>query len=323
VPAPASVFDDPGPVMALLGREGGRYVTIAGEPATLEEALLIPTPPDLDPIEGAYYRAGHNRSLSARPAWAYATHAESPLGRDGGLMPLRTWNEFWDATVGAKGLTRVGAYRSPPSAWNFGTLDFLGVRWFVTPAALDGAQAAVLAEHGFRLRTKVTYVSVWERPAPPLARMVHAVDVVPGADERVARLRAGYPLTERVMVEAPLPGLDGVSPPERAGEALVQAITEQTSVRVRVRTGAPGVLVLADPWYPGWRAHVDGQATEILRVDHGFRGVQLPAGEHEVVFTYHDIGMQVGALLAVATAVGLGAAAAWARRRRRRASGAG
>jgi len=315
VPAPASVYDDPGAVMALLGREGGRYVTNAGEPATLEEALKIPTPPELSPIQGAYYRAGHNRSLSARPAWAYATHAESPLGRDGGLMPLRTWNEFWEATVGAEGLTRLGTYPSPPSKWNFATLDFLGVRWFVTPALPD-AEAEVLAEHGFTLRASETYVLVWERPAPPVARMQYAIDVVPGAAERIARLKAGYPLAERAMVEAPIPGLtDQVTP---ASPPQVTTETGQSRVSVRVRTEKAGLLVLADPWYPGWKAEVDGRGTEIHRVDHGFRGVAVPAGEHQVVFTYHDAGMQAGALLALATAAGLGALGMWARIRRRR-----
>jgi hypothetical protein len=315
VPAPASVFDDPGPVMALLGREGGRYVTNAGEPATLEEALKIPTPPGLSPIQGAYYRAGHNRSLSARPGWAYATHAESPLGRDGGLMPLRTWNEFWEATVGAEGLTRLGTFQSPPSTWNFATLDFLGVRWFVTPA-LPEPETDVLAEHGFRLRATETYVSVWERAAPPIARMQYAVDVVPSAAERIARLRAGYPLAGRAMVEAPIPGLADQAPP--ASPAQVTTVTGQTRVTVRVRTAKAGLLVLADPWYPGWRAEVDGRGTEVHRVDHGFRGVVVPAGEHEVVFTYRDAGMQAGILLALTTAAGLAAVGLWARIRRRR-----
>jgi hypothetical protein len=231
-------------------------------------------------------------------------------------MPLRTWNEFWVATVGAKGLPRVGTYSSPPSAWRFSTLDFLGVRWFITPT-LPEAEVKVLEGHGFKLRAQETYVYIWERAAPPIARMQYAFDVVPNAQERIARLAAGYPLDKRAMLEEPIPGLADQEPPATAPQ--VQTTTEQTRVTVRVRTDKAGLLVLADPWYPGWRAEVDGRGTEIHRVDHGFRGVQLPAGEHEVVFTYHDYAMQAGLLFALATLAGLGAFWMWRRIRRRRA----
>ena len=318
--APDSVYDDPGPVMNLLGREKGRYVTITGEPATLAEALEIPVPPGISRSQVSYYRAGHNRSLSARPGWAYATHAETPLGRDGGLLPLRTWNEFWDATVGAKGVTRVGTFQSPPSTWNFAMLDFLGVRWFVTPEQ-PAAEARVLADHGFRLREKDTYVLVWERPAPPIAGMRYAYDVVPDPAERIARLKAHYPLAERAMVEAPVPGLTDAAQAAPAAPAQVTTVTEQTSVTATVDTAKPGLLVLADPWYPGWRATVDGHGTPVLRVDHAVRGVVVPAGRHTVVFTYQDRPTQAGALLALAGLAGLATVWLFGRLRRRRRGG--
>jgi uncharacterized membrane protein YfhO len=87
-------------------------------------------------------------------------------------------------------------------------------------------------------------------------------------------------------------------------------------VRVSVPTGADGLLVLADPWYPQWRVRVDGRPAELLRVDHAFRGVRVPAGSHEVVFTQEDRAMRLGVGLAVATCLALaGAWAGWALRR--------
>ena len=41
-----------------------------------------------------------------------------------------------------------------------------------------------------------------------------------------------------------------------------------------------------DTWYPGWTATLDGAPAEILRADFLFRGVVLPAGQHEVSMTY-------------------------------------
>jgi hypothetical protein len=84
-------------------------------------------------------------------------------------------------------------------------LDLLGVRWFVT-AGLPPDQIRVMERNGFRIVQREAWFPLWERWAPPLARMQYDVDVVPDAGERVARLRAGYPLLERAIVERPVGG---------------------------------------------------------------------------------------------------------------------
>ena len=57
-------------------------------------------------------------------------------------------------------------------------------------------------------------------------------------------------------------------------------------VVVRARSAEPGLLVLKDAYYPGWRATVNGEETPIFAANALFRGVPLPAGESEVVFSY-------------------------------------
>jgi uncharacterized membrane protein YfhO len=83
-----------------------------------------------------------------------------------------------------------------------------------------------------------------------------------------------------------------------------------------VETATDGLLVLADPWYPQWRVEVDGRPAELLRVDHAFRGVRVPAGSHRVTFTYQDRALWLGAALSLATCMAL--AGVWTLRRRRR-----
>jgi len=183
------------------------------------------------------------------------------------------------------------------------------VRWFVT-AGLPPDQIRVMERHGFQIVQREAWFLLWERPAPPLARMQYDADVVPDAGERLARLRAGYPLLERAIVERPV---EGLARPPAPPQVQVQE-REQTRVRVSVRTGADGLLVLADPWYPQWRVRVDGRPAELLRVDHAFRGVRVPAGSHEVVFTYEDRAMRLGVGLAVATCLALAGAWGWRRR---------
>jgi hypothetical protein len=96
------------------------------------------------------------------------------------------------------------------------------------------------------------------------------------------------------------PAADGVlidddTPPARDyGAAAAQANAGQ----VRIVSWEPGriaidvdadhgaVLALHGIYYPGWIAELDGNVVPILRADVLFRGVEVPAGHHRVVFQF-------------------------------------
>ncbi|HKQ00487.1 MAG TPA: YfhO family protein, partial [Actinomycetes bacterium] len=317
---PTAAYNDPGPVMERLGREGGRYVSIAWDAADTPDRrrdLAATMPPGLSDRMRRGWRLTWPRRLAARPAWEYATGAETVSGRDGGLLPLRTYQEFFTAAVNPAGRLSAGVTLEGPSRWRWPALDLLGVRWFVT-GGLPPDQIRVLETNGFKVAQRDAWFLLWERPAPPLARMVYDVDTVADPAERLARLEAGYPLLERAMVEQPLTGL---ARPARPGDARVTQ-RDQTRVRVSVRTDADGLLVLGDPWYPQWRVEVDGRPAELLRVDHALRGVRVPAGSHQVVFTYQDRAFQAGLTLSALTLCGLAGVWGWRRVRSRWAAGA-
>ena len=57
-------------------------------------------------------------------------------------------------------------------------------------------------------------------------------------------------------------------------------------VEVNTQNSNPSILLLTDSFYPGWKAEVDGEDVPILRANYAFRGVAVPAGAHQVLFTY-------------------------------------
>jgi hypothetical protein len=57
-------------------------------------------------------------------------------------------------------------------------------------------------------------------------------------------------------------------------------------VEIDVASELGGVLALHDTWYPGWVAEIDGVRAPILRADVLFRGLEVPAGRHRVVFRF-------------------------------------
>jgi hypothetical protein len=100
--------------------------------------------------------------------------------------------------------------------------------------------------------------------------------------------------------------------PQPGPKLLVAGIAEDRPERVvaQVTTGAPGILVLTDLWYPGWVAESDGKRVDILRANGFFRGVPLAAGSHRVVFRYRPVSFFLGAALSV-VALGAMAILAW------------
>jgi len=97
---------------------------------------------------------------------------------------------------------------------------------------------------------------------------------------------------------------------------------DYSKVEVSVQTQTDGVLVLPDPYYPQWHVKVDGKPAKLLEVDHAFRGVKVPAGAHQVVFTYQDRAMQAGFALTLLTCLGILGLGGWSRRRAPRAGDA-
>jgi uncharacterized membrane protein YfhO len=74
---------------------------------------------------------------------------------------------------------------------------------------------------------------------------------------------------------------------------------EAERVVVRVQAAQPGFLVLADQYFPGWRAEVNGSEAEIVRANVTFRAVEVPSGDSEVVFVYRPFSVRLGALISL------------------------
>ena len=75
-------------------------------------------------------------------------------------------------------------------------------------------------------------------------------------------------------------------------------------VAIGVTTEAPGLLVVATTWMPGWSALVDGVAGEVLRGDFWLQVVPLrTAGRHKIVLRYIPPGFALGVAVSAATAI--------------------
>jgi len=54
-----------------------------------------------------------------------------------------------------------------------------------------------------------------------------------------------------------------------------------------VSTDGDGLLVVSQPFYPGWQARIDGEQVAVHRVDTLLQGVPVRAGSHRVELSFH------------------------------------
>ena len=74
-------------------------------------------------------------------------------------------------------------------------------------------------------------------------------------------------------------------------------------VVLNVNVSEPATLILTDGHYPGWHVLVDGEEERLFAIDELLRGVEIPTGEHEVVFEFRPTTFRIGLAISLSAFV--------------------
>jgi len=185
--------------------------------------------------------------------------------------------------------------------------SMLNVKYIISPRALPELQLECLHDGPVKIYRNR---DVWPRAflarqviacADDAAelRRIHAADFEPLTAFVPQAELDRLPAQLRAAVSAGGPG------PENADVRIEHCAANR--VELRADTQAPGLLVLSDTWFPGWRALVNGSEEPLLRVNHTLRGVALGPGSSRVEFVYRPrsfiVGLAITALTALVLAV--------------------
>jgi hypothetical protein len=107
----------------------------------------------------------------------------------------------------------------------------------------------------------------------------------------------------------------GGTPPEPS-ESVTVTRSDPQRVELRAVLDRPGLIVLADTDYPGWRLTIDGTAAPIERTNRLMRGAFVKAGTHVLVYTYRPTSFLLGAGISLGGLIALVVAAVRIRRTR-------
>lgn len=88
-------------------------------------------------------------------------------------------------------------------------------------------------------------------------------------------------------------------------------------IEAQVEAASPTLVFVAQSHHPAWRAYINGSETPLLRANHAFQALAVPAGRHQVRIVYRDRRFLAGAMVSLLTLAGCG----WYWMRKRGATG--
>ena len=210
----------------------------------------------------------------------------------------------FDSLLVSRALQLREAIESQPLKVALRALSLMSVRYIVSPRTLD-LPVVRRSQFATLYRNDAALPRAWIVPSArvesePLTAILH-----PGFDARQVVILETQP--------------DSPGGPEYPGsiEGFALSFLRDTpnAVTIRAASERDGYLVLADTWYTGWRATLDGQPTVLWRANFSFRAVAIPAGEHVVEFRYEPDSFRFGASVTLVSALVLVAGLALTARR--------
>lgn len=164
-----------------------------------------------------------------------------------------------------------------------------GVSHLLSVFAVEGAELPLVSYDG------VAYI--YRVDGAARVRFVRAARHVKSEQEAAARLLdiTFDPDREILLHEAPTtvgPTVGEVGGGSGIVTAAHAVITREDSRQLVIEADAPedGFLLVADTFYPGWIATLDGRPVPVYRANLSVRAVQLPKGAHDVRFVYQAPG---------------------------------
>ena len=219
--------------------------------------------------------------------------------------PLFPENKFSIAGIESAGgyhAAKLGAYQEllsrSSNLANIGVLRMLNVRYVVSPAPLDYPELSPVMAGTLRTASGDVPVAVYELSATmPRAWFAPSVTTAATDGDAIDAVMSG----RGVPGEAWAAGLPWQGTKRFAPGAVLSIDRAPESIAMKVRAEGEAFLVLSEVWYPQrWKLTVDGRESRAVKVDGVIRGIVLPAGEHEVRFTYDRSRFETGRAISMA-----------------------
>ena len=183
------------------------------------------------------------------------------------------------------------------------TLDMMGVRYIVHKASdKNYAWAFPFSKYPKGKFNKIyddKIFAVYENTYPQ-KRAYLVANIKKTSREKVIEEMYRSDLRYYAIVSEDTEGVDG----NATGSATISKY-DSTYVAIDINSTGKQLLVLSDNYYPGWKATVNNVSTKIISVNNTLRGVIIPKGASQVVFSYTPESFMVGVYLSLIGLLGI------------------
>ncbi len=90
----------------------------------------------------------------------------------------------------------------------------------------------------------------------------------------------------------------------KTGDAIWLTSYKPNELIYKYSAGSEKLAVFSEIWYPaGWKAFIDGRPSDYLRVNWTLRGMVVPAGDHEIRFSFEPASYYTGNKISLASSL--------------------
>ena len=131
------------------------------------------------------------------------------------------------------------------------------------------------------------------------AWFVEQIDYVANPDAEMAALDS-LDTGRKAVADAKFKDILGQTSMSQPGDTIYETTYAPNSLTYKATSKNGGLAVFSEIFFPwGWTATIDGKSAEIGRVDYVLRALRVPAGSHEIVFTFDPESLKVTNTLSV------------------------
>ncbi len=180
------------------------------------------------------------------------------------------------------------------------------------------AAPLVISDRPQPLQRLAAGASEWEDPlvayrAEALPRVFWTASWTVASDSQAAAPMLEATRGDRAVLAEPAPGMLPGTP---SGPVAAESVRVGPSwLEATVTAPRKGLVVVLDPFYPGWSATIDGRAAPLLRANLAFEAVPVGAGRHALRLEYRSRLLPLGCGAAAGALVLLVAVLALRRKR--------
>jgi len=183
---------------------------------------------------------------------------------------LRRYQELIEEHI----VPEISRFKSSFSTDDLPVINMLNAKYFILPNT-QGDPIPYLNENAFG--------NAW---------FVNSVSFVNNANEEISALHIINPKSVAV-IDKKFCGYLSEKINVSSATSVEMTDYKPNELTYKISSDNGGVVVFSEIYYPGWKATIDGNISMISRADYVLRALEVPAGEHNVVFEFRPSSLKI------------------------------